>query len=153
MQLCLLFMLADLWTIVSCCCIYYNYVGPTSITGCFAGNQCGGDTIPLTSTESAAAQVRECCVSTAGLSYNLLGQCIDCVGMSSLNRHCIPLCMVIISMINDYNYCIVMHLYSELPFQKRICILCSGMHEIQFESLFLRFLKLWLLATTPQQFI
>ncbi len=53
--------------------------GPAAISSCNAELSCGGATIPLTST-GAAAQVRECCVNTVGLSYNLLGQCIDCVG-------------------------------------------------------------------------
>ncbi len=53
--------------------------GPTIITSCNIDLSCEGADIPLTST-GAAAQVRECCMDTAGLSYSLLGQCFDCNG-------------------------------------------------------------------------
>ncbi|XP_064387685.1 adhesion G-protein coupled receptor G6-like [Halichondria panicea] len=52
---------------------------PRSITGCYSEVECNGDIISVSLIESATAQVRECCLSTAGLSYNLLGQCIDCI--------------------------------------------------------------------------
>ena len=67
------------------CCNLLAYVGPTTIAGCYAGNECSEAIIPLTSTGSAAAQVRECCLNTAGLSYNLLGECIKCVSEFTLS--------------------------------------------------------------------
>lgn len=56
----------------------YN-VGPAVIDSCNTAFSCGGATISLIST-GTTAQIRECCVETAGLSYSILGQCTDCVG-------------------------------------------------------------------------
>ena len=57
----------------------YYLPGPSSIDSCFTGSDCTGATVPLTSTR-LVAQIRECCLSDNGRSYNVLGQCANCVG-------------------------------------------------------------------------
>ena len=60
--------------------LFYCLPGPSSIDSCFTGSDCAGDTVPLNST-GLAAQIRECCLSDNGQTYNILGQCVNCTGI------------------------------------------------------------------------
>ena len=57
----------------------YYLPGPSGIDSCFTGSDCTGDTVRLTST-GLAAQIRECCLSDNGQSYNAFDQCTVCIG-------------------------------------------------------------------------
>ena len=51
------------------------YAG-TAIDDCFTEFQCAGARVP------SISQVTECCVNRSdGMSYRLLGECTDCIGM------------------------------------------------------------------------
>ena len=60
--------------------LLYYLPGPSSIDSCFTGSDCTGDTVTLTSTH-LAAQIRECCLSDNGQSYDVGGQCKVCIGI------------------------------------------------------------------------
>ena len=50
------------------------------LDGCFSEFGCTGDRIGLRATGSADVERRECCVNTPAMSYNLNGQCFNCIG-------------------------------------------------------------------------
>ena len=75
--------------------LFYYLQGPSNIAGCYTELDCTGDTVPLSST-GAAAQARECCLGENGQSYDLLGQCANCIGIMSLYL---------------YNTCLIVNLY------------------------------------------
>ena len=68
---------------------HYYLPGPSSVGGCYTELDCAGVTVPLSSI-GAAAQVRECCLSEKGQSYDLLGQCGNCIGIYHL---CSSVCL------------------------------------------------------------
>ena len=59
--------------------LFYYLPGPTIEDSCFSESDCTGDTVPLTSTR-LAAQIRECCLSENGQSYDDFNQCNVCIG-------------------------------------------------------------------------
>ena len=59
--------------------LFYYLPGPSGIDSCFTGSDCTGATVPLTSTR-LVAQIRECCLSDNGQSYNAFDQCNVCIG-------------------------------------------------------------------------